>query len=85
MALALADDVGFYTEWFAILPEESSDVDAEHYLNGGFTWQPNDDIQWDARVGTGLNAPPPTSSVASASRSGSANVGQAGSLSHGHY
>ena len=55
VALALADNVGFYTEWFAILPEESSAVDSEHYLNGGLTWQPNDDIQWDARIGTGLN------------------------------
>ncbi len=56
VGLALADDVGFYTEWFAILPEQSSSVAAEHYLNSGFTWQPNDDVQWDIRAGSGLNA-----------------------------
>ncbi len=56
VGLALAEDVGFYTEWFAILPEQSSAVAAEHYLNSGFTWQPNDDVQWDIRAGTGLNA-----------------------------
>ena len=55
VAVALAENVGLYTEWFAILPESSSAVASEHYLNGGFTWQPNDDVQWDIRAGTGLN------------------------------
>ena len=55
VAFALAENVGLYTEWFAILPEQTSAVDSEHYLNGGFTWQPNNDIQWDIRAGTGLN------------------------------
>ncbi len=52
---ALADDLGLYTEWFAILPEQSSAVASEHYLNGGVTWRLNDDTQFDVRVGTGLN------------------------------
>ena len=55
VGLALAENVGLYTEWFAILPEQSADVANEHYLNGGVTWQPNNDIQFDARAGTGLN------------------------------
>ena len=55
VGLALADDVGFYTEWFAILPDQSSGVATEHYLNSGFTWQPTSDIQFDIRAGTGLN------------------------------
>lgn len=55
VGLALAENVGLYTEWFAILPEQSADVANEHYLNGGITWQPNNDIQFDARAGTGLN------------------------------
>lgn len=55
VGLALAENVGLYTEWFAIIPEQSVDVATEHYLNGGFTWQPNNDIQFDARAGTGLN------------------------------
>jgi Putative MetA-pathway of phenol degradation len=55
VGFALADDVGFYTEWFAILPESSSAVASEHYLNSGFTWQPTSDVQWDIRAGTGLN------------------------------
>ncbi len=55
IGLALADDVGFYTEWFALLPDQSSRVASEHYLNGGLTWQPTSDIQFDVRLGTGLN------------------------------
>lgn len=55
VGFALADNVGLYTEWFAILPEQSANVASEHYLNGGLTWQPNNDIQFDVRAGTGLN------------------------------
>lgn len=56
LGLALTDTVGCYSEWFAILPDRSSSVPAEQYLDGGFTWRLNDDIQLDARMGTGLNA-----------------------------
>ena len=55
VGMALAENTGLYAEWFAILPEHSAEVATEHYLNGGFTWQPNNDIQFDARAGTGLN------------------------------
>ena len=55
VGLALAENVGLYSEWFALLPEQSADLASEHYLNGGITWQPTNDIQFDIRAGTGLN------------------------------
>lgn len=43
-------------EWFAFLPDGADTVQVEHYANGGFTLRMSDDVQWDIRVGTGLNA-----------------------------
>ena len=55
LGLALTDTVGCYSEWFAIIPNGSFSMATEQYLDGGLTWRLNDDIQLDARVGTGLN------------------------------
>lgn len=51
----LGERVGAYTEWFAFFPAGTNAVPTEHYLNGGFTLRPTDDIQWDLRLGMGLN------------------------------
>ena len=48
---------GLYGEWYALLPSGLEDGLAEHYFNGGLTWLANDDLQWDIRVGLGLNDP----------------------------
>ncbi|AMV20193.1 transporter [Planctomyces sp. SH-PL14] len=51
----LGEHVGAYTEWFAFFPDGAEAIQTEHYLNGGFTFRPTDDIQWDLRIGMGLN------------------------------
>lgn len=52
---SLHERVGMYTEWFALMPDNAETAQVEHYGNGGFTFQFNDDIQWDIRAGLGLN------------------------------
>ena len=46
---------GVYAEWFGRLHDEPVGTRSEHYANGGFTWSFGDDLQWDIRVGVGLN------------------------------
>ena len=46
---------GAYAEWYAFVPAGLEGRDSEHYLNSGLTWLANDDLQWDLRVGVGLN------------------------------
>jgi hypothetical protein len=55
LGYSLHERVGMYTEWFALMPENAQTAQVEHYGNGGFTFQFNDDIQWDIRAGVGLN------------------------------
>ncbi|QDU80837.1 hypothetical protein Pla110_25730 [Polystyrenella longa] len=55
VATSLSDKTGMYTEWFAFFPDDADTAQVEHYLNGGFTYLVNDDIQLDVRAGTGLN------------------------------
>ena len=59
--VALGERAGLYGEWYAFIPA-GLDVPAghapartDHYLNSGFTWLANDDLQWDVRAGFGLN------------------------------
>lgn len=44
-----------YSEWFAFFPEGSDTNSAEHYFNGGFKKFFSNNVQWDVRVGAGLN------------------------------
>lgn len=53
--IGLGDRHGLYGEWFALFSDEPGGMLAEHYLNTGLTWLPMDDLQWDIRVGVGLN------------------------------
>lgn len=55
VAYSLSDQLGAYTEWFALIPHSADTAQTEHYFNGGFTWLLSNDIQWDIRAGTGLN------------------------------
>lgn len=55
VALSLTEKVGAYTEWFALFPLESGAAENEHYINGGLTYLINNDMQFDVRVGWGLN------------------------------
>lgn len=56
VAFSLTEKIGAYTEWFALFPLESSAAENEHYLNGGLTYLVNNNVQFDIRVGWGLNA-----------------------------
>lgn len=49
------DRIGSYTEWFVIIPASADSNRTENYLNGGFTFLSNNDLQWDVRAGIGLN------------------------------
>ena len=57
VACSCSDQLGAYTEWFALIPAGSDTESTEHYFNGGFTWLFSDDVQFDIRAGTGLNGP----------------------------
>lgn len=47
--------VGSYAEWFAFIPSGADTNHTEHYFNGGITYLFNNNVQWDVRVGVGLN------------------------------
>lgn len=53
-SLSLTDRVGSYLEWYGF-SEETRDGPSTHYVNGGVTFLINNDLQVDARIGTGLN------------------------------
>ncbi len=51
----LTDQLGAYTEWFAMIPSGADSAQIEHYANGGFSFLLTNDIQLDLRAGWGLN------------------------------
>ncbi len=55
IAYSLTDELGAYTEWFALIPDGANSALPEHFFNGGFTYLFSDDIQFDIRAGVGLN------------------------------
>ena len=52
---SLAEGLGAFTEWFALIPSDAETAKTEHYLDGGFTYLLNNDVQLDLRAGVGLN------------------------------
>lgn len=52
--ISITDRLSSYVEWFGF-SEEAKDGPTTHYVNGGVTYSINDDLQVDARAGTGLN------------------------------
>lgn len=55
VAYSLADNLGAYTEWYALFPSGATSAPVEHYFNGGFTYLITNDVQFDIRGGVGLN------------------------------
>jgi len=55
IAYTLTDQLGAYTEWFALIPHSAETDPIQHFFNGGFTYLINDDVQFDIRAGLGLN------------------------------
>lgn len=52
---ALHDQVGAYTEWFCLAPDGADTNHNENYFDGGFTYRPTYNVQFDIRAGVGLN------------------------------
>jgi len=52
---SLTRTIGAYGEWFAFIPDGADTNRAEHYFNGGLTKLISNNIQWDVRMGAGLN------------------------------
>lgn len=53
-AFSVTGRIGTFLEWYGF-SEEAEDGPSTHYLNGGVTFLIHNDLQIDARVGTGLN------------------------------
>lgn len=53
---SLTDRLGAYTEWFVLAPAGADVIGTEHYLDGGFTYNLTNDIQFDIRIGKGVSA-----------------------------
>ena len=51
----ITDRLGYYGEWFAIVPDDPAEKSVLNYINGGLMWLLSDDIQWDVRIGKGLS------------------------------
>lgn len=57
-AVALTDKLGAYVEYFGLYPSDR-EQDAEHTVNGGFTYLITDNLQLDVLAGFGLNEQAP--------------------------
>jgi hypothetical protein len=55
LGYTLTDQIGAYTEWYAFFPNNADTANQQYYLDGGFTYLINNNIQWDIRGGIGLN------------------------------
>ncbi len=55
VVLGLSDEIGMFTEWFAMFPNGADTAQVEHYLDGGFTFLLSNDVQFDVRAGYGMN------------------------------
>ena len=56
VSYSLTDALGVYGEYFGFYPDDTSvDVTTRHFLNGGFTYLVNSNVQLDIRSGFGLN------------------------------
>ena len=54
LGYSLTDRLGSYVEYYGFFLSERRG-DAAHYLNGGFAFRLTENVQFDVRVGTGLN------------------------------
>ena len=55
VTLSLAENLNAFNEWYALFPTGAATAKPEHYYNGGFTRLVGNDVQWDIRIGMGLN------------------------------
>ncbi len=55
MGTSLTDAIGMYVEYFGLYSEGRRENFPANFVDGGFTYLLNNDVQFDIRVGTGLN------------------------------
>jgi len=49
------DQLGGYFEWFCMIPDGADAAPRQHYMDGGFAYQVNNNLQLDVRVGFGVS------------------------------
>lgn len=49
------DELFVYLEWYAYMPSAATSIPLQHYMDTGVAYHVTNDVQIDARVGTGLN------------------------------
>ncbi|MCB0337559.1 MAG: transporter, partial [Bdellovibrionales bacterium] len=54
-SIHMSDAASIYFEYFGLYPESNVPEEDQHFMGTGFTYLVNDNMQLDARVGTGLN------------------------------
>ena len=52
---SFSEKLGGYYEWFCLIPDGADSAPVEHYMDGGFTYLINNNLQLDFRAGFGLN------------------------------
>ena len=57
LGVSLSERIGTYLEYFGFYPVEDVVETTLHFLNGGFTYSLNENVQFDIRAGFGLNDP----------------------------
>lgn len=55
LGIPVSDSIGAYVEYFGLYFTRRASNVPENYMDGGFTYRPNDDTQFDIRAGIGLN------------------------------
>ena len=55
LATSLTDRIGYYAEWFCLIPSGAETMQPEHYFDTGFTVGIHNDLQLDFRGGIGLS------------------------------
>jgi len=55
VGVPITERIGMYAEGFAFFTEEAVDNRPQYFVNGGFTFLVNNDLQLDIRAGEGLN------------------------------
>lgn len=52
---SLTEKLGAYSEWYALVPSGADSARTQHYVDGGFTYLINNNLQFDIRAGIGLS------------------------------
>ena len=55
IAYSVTDCLGSYAEWFVLTPAGADTASTQHFVNGGFTFLVNNNVQMDFRAGIGLS------------------------------